>query len=129
MTQGASANLATLIARLKQAGVDWDGENIADLLWLVRFIDAPAGKSVAEQEAASTSVTVQTEIDDTAPNPLLDDGPEISLPQSLPTQKPHTHASLSGIDYQEQTATSLHATSRVLHPDRTRRGCHCRADR
>ena len=34
-------DLATLIARLQNAGVDWDGENIADLLWLVNFIDPP----------------------------------------------------------------------------------------
>ncbi|MEA5464240.1 formylglycine-generating enzyme family protein [Leptothoe sp. PORK10 BA2] len=119
MTQGASVNLATLIARLKQAGVDWDGENIADLLWLVPFIDAPAGASVTEKETVNTQETVQTEIDNTAPSPLFEGEPDLSLTQSLPPQTTQPQSVQRGIAFQTPTSPSLRRTlalGRSLRP-------------
>lgn len=70
MQQDFSSNLAMLIARVKNAGIDWDGENIADLLWLTNYIDAPESVERQESEAASEPDDhVEIEIDDTPPAP------------------------------------------------------------
>ncbi|MFG6101660.1 formylglycine-generating enzyme family protein [Leptothoe sp. EHU-05/26/07-4] len=79
MAQDASStNLATLIARLQSAGVDWDGENIADLLWLVNYIDAPAAQARTEPDDDDDG-------DDSGDDELIDSGP---LPSVSPNRDP-----------------------------------------
>ena len=71
MQQDFSSNLAMLIARVKNAGINWDGENIADLLWLTGYIDASeTSKSQEPEPGVEPDDAVEIEIDNTPPVPL-----------------------------------------------------------
>ena len=118
--QDFSSNLATVIARLKNAGIDWDGENIADLLWLANYIDVPelAAAKVPEAEADNEDI-VEVEIDNTPPTPPS--APEFSLYSQAPqqTQTPKAQAPQNGIPFQTPTAPALRKTlelGRSLRP-------------
>ena len=119
--QASVKNLAKLIARLKNAGVDWDGENIADLLWLTNYIDLPVAQPPVNPKDESESETVQVE-ENTAPAAPLSQEPEFSLfsdatPQQTQTKK--TQKQKSGIPFQTPTAPALRQTlplGRALRP-------------
>ena len=121
MVQPVSSNLAQLIARLNNAGVGWDGENIADLLWLVNYIEAPqSDSSEVQQKDDSTTESVQIEEDKTPAAPLPDMS-DFSLfsqsSQSIETKKPKIPQ--SGIPFQTPTAPALRKTlalGRSLRP-------------
>jgi formylglycine-generating enzyme required for sulfatase activity len=120
-----SSGLATLIACLKKAGVDWDGENIADLLWLASYVDAPAQPEDLEKTRAKAEAEVpepvRVEIDDSEPAPLPAISPELALygqAPNQPEQKPRD-PSRSGIPFQTPTAPALRKTlalGRSLRP-------------
>ena len=114
----ASSSLSVLITCLKRAGIDWDGENIADLLWLVSHIDAPESRDLpteTEQES------VRIEIDDRAPAPLPEMSPALTLSVLQPEQAKQETAQRSrqGIPFQTPTAPALRKTlplERSLRP-------------
>ncbi|MCU0568006.1 MAG: formylglycine-generating enzyme family protein [Oculatellaceae cyanobacterium Prado106] len=117
--------LAQFIARLRQAEIDWDGENIADLLWLARYGVAPhdvlpvESSTVHEPLDESSSPVIRTETLD-SPIAPLPPPPDLGLyaqgaaPRS--TSKPR---SPSGIPLQTPTAPPLRKTlsiGRSLRP-------------
>ncbi|MEM1240396.1 MAG: formylglycine-generating enzyme family protein [Cyanobacteria bacterium P01_H01_bin.26] len=116
-----SSNLATLITRVKNAGIDWDGENIADLLWLTSYIDAPeSGESQEPESGTEPDDAVEIEIDHTPPAPPPS-APDFSLysqtPQQTQTQK--AKAPNKGISFPTPTAPALRRTlalGRSLRP-------------
>ncbi len=119
--QDFSSNLATVIARVKNAGIDWDGENIADLLWLTSYIDAPeAGERQEPDSRSEPDETVEIEIDNTPPAPPPS-AAEFSLysqtTQQTQTQK--TKAPNKGIPFATPTSPALRRTlalGRSLRP-------------
>lgn len=82
-----ASELAVLIARLQSAGVNWDGENVADLLWLASYIDppAPSDDSQGAPEEERDSVRIE-EIDNSAPAPLPEMSPTLSLSMPQPSR-------------------------------------------
>ncbi|MEO0348848.1 MAG: formylglycine-generating enzyme family protein [Cyanobacteria bacterium P01_A01_bin.15] len=121
MQQDFSSNLAMLIARVKNAGINWDGENIADLLWLTGYIDASeTSKSQEPEPGVEPDDAVEIEIDNTPPVPLPS-APDFSLysqtPQQTQTQK--AKAPNKGISFPTPTAPALRRTlalGRSLRP-------------
>ncbi|MEL7356935.1 MAG: formylglycine-generating enzyme family protein [Cyanobacteria bacterium J06560_6] len=113
-----SENLATLIARLQDAGVDWDGENIADLLWLSSYVDVPEQREqTPDEELEERQDAVRVEINDSEPAPL----PELSLYGQAPrqSQKKPREKTRSGIPFKTPTAPALRRTlelGRSLRP-------------
>ena len=121
-SSSASSGLSVLIARLKKAGIDWDGENVADLLWLVSYIDAPVPRDdLAENAEDAAPDSVRVEIDDSEPAPLPEVSPELTLTVDQPqsTQPESTQKSRQGIPFQTPTAPALRKTlplGRSLRP-------------
>lgn len=119
--QDFSSNLATLIARVKNADIDWDGENIADLLWLTSYIDAPESAERQEPDPESEPEdAVEIEIDNTPPAPPPS-APDFALysqtPQQTQTQK--AKAPNKGIPFPTPPAPALRRTlalGRSLRP-------------
>lgn len=117
----APSSLSMLIACLKKAGVDWDGENIADLLWLVNHIDAPVRREALPDEEEAEQGSVRTEVDDRAPAPLPEMSPALTLsvPQPEQAQQEAAQRSRQGIPFQTPTAPALRKTlplARSLRP-------------
>ena len=117
-----SSNLATLIALLQSAEIDWDGENIADLLWLASYVEVPDQSDPAPAaEADESQDAVRIEIDNSTPAPLPELSPELALygqAPNQPQQKPR-EKSRSGIPFQTPTAPALRKTlalGRSLRP-------------
>jgi formylglycine-generating enzyme required for sulfatase activity len=119
----SSLHLATLITCLQSAGVDWDGENIADLLWLASHVEVSEQRDpppVAEAEEPPQD-SVRIELDNSAPEPLPELSPELALygqTPNQPQQKPR-EKSRSGIPFQTPTAPALRKTlelGRSLRP-------------
>lgn len=112
--------LVQLSARLRQSKIDWDAENIADLLWLSRYVEGTAVQEQQAQSDQSKTSRVRTE--------TLEDGdlpppppPDLSLyAQVLKTQQPSkSKPSASGIPFQAPTAPALRKTlsiGRSLRP-------------
>ena len=116
--QDFSFNLAAVIARIKNAGIDWDGENIADLLWLANYVDAPEAVTVEipeDEVEDGNEDMVEIEIDNTPP------APEFSLysQTSQQTQTKKGKGPQKGIPFQTPTAPALRKTlelGRSLRP-------------
>ncbi|MGB3300668.1 MAG: SAV_2336 N-terminal domain-related protein, partial [Phormidesmis sp.] len=104
-----AAGLAVLIARLQSAGVDWDGENVADLLWLANYIDPPASNDDFNGAPQEGRDSVRIEIDDSAPAPLPEMSPTLSLSMPQPSRPEKAAASKPrrGIPFQTPTAPAL----------------------
>ncbi|MDV3351751.1 formylglycine-generating enzyme family protein [Leptothoe sp. LEGE 181152] len=117
----SSNNLATLIACVKNAGIDWDGENIADLLWLTSYIDAPeSGESQESEPEPEPGDTVEIEIDNAPPAPPSS-AAEFSLysQTTQQTQTKKTKAPNKGIPFPTPTSPALRRTlalGRSLRP-------------
>lgn len=111
-SSSASSSLSVLITCLKKAGVDWDGENIADLLWLVSHIDAPESRDPIPDEEETEQDSVRIEIDDRAPAPLPEMSPALTLsvPQPEQAQQEAAQRSRQGIPFQTPTAPALRKT-------------------
>ena len=119
-SSSASSSLSVLIARLKKAGIDWDGENVADLLWLVSYIDAPVPRDdYAENAEDAAPDSVRVEIDDSEPAPLPEVSPELTLtvdqPQSTqPESTPHSVNPLGGRIHADRPWSGFSAYVRPL---------------
>ena len=99
-----------LIARLQNAGMDWDGENVADLLWLVSYIDPPASSDDSTDDAGRrTPDSVRIEIDESDPAPLPEISPTLplSMPQPSRTEEEADSKPRRGIPFQTPTAPAL----------------------
>ncbi|NEP62642.1 MAG: formylglycine-generating enzyme family protein, partial [Symploca sp. SIO2G7] len=123
MTQAAASTpLATLIVCLQSAGVDWDGENIADLLWLVSHIDAPVAQSRTEpDDDGNDSRTTETMASGPLPpaSPRRNRNLTLSAPSSRDDQTQQDTPIQRGIPFQTPTAPALRKTlalGRSLRP-------------
>ncbi|MEM7769095.1 MAG: formylglycine-generating enzyme family protein [Cyanobacteria bacterium P01_A01_bin.37] len=119
----SSGGLRELIACLRRAEIDWDAENIADLVWLSRYMDGETMQPSPSSSSSSQPLRRQT--DPSRPAPPLPPSPpppssEIGLysgnSQSQPTKPtPDT----GGIPFQVPTAPALRKTlaiGRALRP-------------
>ncbi|MEO1352273.1 MAG: formylglycine-generating enzyme family protein [Cyanobacteria bacterium J06635_15] len=120
------AALSELIARLRGAGIDWDAEKIADLMWLSRYMDREITQrsQTSSPQASPTPIRQQTNPSQPVPQPPPDPAPPpdpgiglysgVSQPQtkqSVPSEK--------GIPFQAPTAPALRKTlaiGRALRP-------------
>ncbi|MEM9447308.1 MAG: formylglycine-generating enzyme family protein [Cyanobacteria bacterium P01_E01_bin.6] len=115
--------LRELITCLRRAEIDWDAENIADLVWLSRYMDGETMQRSPSSSSSSQPLRGQT--DPSRPAPPLPPPPpppssEIGLysgnSQSQPTKPtPDT----GGIPFQVPTAPALRKTlaiGRALRP-------------
>ena len=112
--QDFSSNLATVIACLKNAGVDWDGENIADLLWLANYIDVPESVvAEASEDDKDDETIVEIEIDNTPSAPPA--MPEFSFYSQAPQQNQSQKAKApqKGIPFQVPTVPALRETAEL----------------
>jgi formylglycine-generating enzyme required for sulfatase activity len=122
MTEGQQVRspLVQFVARLQQAEIDWDAENIADLLWLSRYVEGARGQEPQEtNDTGDTKPIVRSEVIDSGqvPPPVPDLGLYVPRSQAQPASKPRSPA--SGIPVQVPTAPSLRKTlsiGRSLRP-------------
>lgn len=112
--------LVQLISQLQGAGIDWDAENIADWLWLARYIEAPASQGHSRPDGESKPAAVRSDatiVSASAPAPPP--AADLSLyPQSRPRPQATT-LTRSGIPFQAATAPALRRTlslGRALRP-------------
>ena len=112
--------LAKLVARLKAAEIDWDDENIADLVWLSRYMDGEPAQRPQPSDQSSTNAPLRRQTDTSPPSLSIPPEPEIGLYSDIPqpqTQK--TTAPKRGIPFQAPTAPALRKTlaiGRALRP-------------
>jgi formylglycine-generating enzyme required for sulfatase activity len=122
MTEGQQERspLVQFVARLQQAEIDWDAENIADVLWLSRYVEGRERQEVQEQtKTGTTKPIVRSEVVDSGqvPPPPPDLGLYAPRSQAQPSSKPRSPS--SGIPVQVPTAPSLRKTlsiGRSLRP-------------
>ena len=118
----SESNLAILIASLQNADIDWDGENIADLLWLSSYVDVPEQPDqTPKDELEERQDSVRVEVDDSVPAPLPELSPELALYGQSPgqPQKKSREKTRSGIPFKTPTAPALRKTlalGRSLRP-------------
>ncbi|MEO1403962.1 MAG: SAV_2336 N-terminal domain-related protein, partial [Cyanobacteria bacterium J06635_1] len=116
MVQDSHTQLVDLIARLKRAEIDWDAENIADLVWLSRFIEMSDVEQSETVPSKSVSPKIRTE--DIASQPSESDIP-LYIPPSPQQQSSVPEVSKSGIPFQTPIAPALRKTlaiGRALRP-------------
>ncbi|MCY7321137.1 MAG: hypothetical protein LH660_04885, partial [Phormidesmis sp. CAN_BIN36] len=112
--------LVQLIARLRQAQIDWDAENIADLLWLSRYVEVdpqPQTKSVQTEEAQK--IRTETLEGGSLPPPPPSSGLSLYAQGAKSQQPSQPKPSASGIPFQTPTAPALRKTlsiGRSLRP-------------
>ena len=120
-----NAALVEFITRFKNAKLDWDGENIADLLWLAKYLDAPPGKdteTAQSEKEKHKSQTTTSNIISAPPERKLPLEPEINLyPASSQTEQQPTKEKTPtpGIPFKTPTAPALRQTlaiGRSLRP-------------
>jgi hypothetical protein len=113
------AVLAELIARLRAAEIDWDAENIADLVWLSRYMEGSGVQrpTVSSQSSSETPLRRQTDTSAPAPPPPE---PEIGLYAGESQTRTRTSSPAKrGIPFQAPTAPALRKTlaiGRALRP-------------
>jgi len=117
------SDLVTLIQRLDRAEIDWDAENLADCLWLSRYMEGttiatPQPRQRSSEQAAIAPPAMQHVDADETPAPP----PDLGLyPPPLATSQPNTPqpAVSKGIPFQTPTAPALRKTleiGRALRP-------------
>jgi formylglycine-generating enzyme required for sulfatase activity len=110
------SSLVQLITRLKQAQIDWDAENIADLLWLSRYVEVP--ERPAPEAQAEETPRIRTETVETGDLPPPSPDLNLSIPAAK-AQAPSPPKSASGMPFQTPTAPALRQTlsiGRSLRP-------------
>jgi formylglycine-generating enzyme required for sulfatase activity len=114
--------LVQLIMRLKRQQIDWDGENIADLLWLSRYMEVTEQSAPLASEPETSRI--RTEILDGGDLPPSSP-PARDLSLSVPggsrtqLQPSQPQPSASGMPFQTPTAPALRKTlslGRSLRP-------------
>ncbi|MEO0537660.1 MAG: formylglycine-generating enzyme family protein [Cyanobacteria bacterium P01_A01_bin.123] len=114
------AALSELIARLRGAGIDWDAEKIADLMWLSRYMDGEITQSsqASSPQASPTPMRQQTNLSQPVPPPPPDPGIGLYSGRTQPQAKQSAPAK-KGIPFQAPTAPALRKTlaiGRALRP-------------
>ncbi|MEM6866807.1 MAG: formylglycine-generating enzyme family protein [Cyanobacteria bacterium P01_C01_bin.121] len=115
------AVLSELITRLEAAGIDWDAENIADLLWLSRYmtgevIQRPKPPPRPPEPTPLRRQTVNPPIDPPPPDPSFG---LYSDPSQRQRQTQQKVPEKGGIPFQTPTAPALRKTlaiGRSLRP-------------
>ena len=123
------SNLAALLARLHQAELDWDAENIADCLWLARYVDDISVNAASLNDTASSSSTTEPPSEEAsesfakpAASPRTTESSSIPLPGASLTTPPLTQISplaATGLPFQTPTPPALRQTlgiGRALRP-------------
>ena len=113
--------LVELITRFKRAKIDWDGENIADLLWLAKYVDASPSKESKTTETDPKSQKTRVKFPPiTAPPPREPSSaePAINLYRDDPqeseeTQQNEKETTSSGIPFKTPTAPALRQTLEI----------------
>ena len=111
--------IAELIARLRGAEIDWDAENVADLMWLSRYVDGEPAQQRASVPPPDPSTPLRRQVD-SSPPPAPPPEPTVGLYSNQPqrqTQKPAP--AKGGIPFQAPTAPALRKTlalGRSLRP-------------
>ncbi|OUC15332.1 MAG: hypothetical protein B0A82_07565 [Alkalinema sp. CACIAM 70d] len=115
-----------LIARLRHAQIDWDAENIADALWLARYVEGQSDRANrSTQAAAKPKIRTETVTGEASP-PLPP--PELGLyaqgqPAQSPNQPNQSNPAAPGLPFKTPTAPALRQTleiGRSLRPLRRR---------
>lgn len=115
-----------LIARLRHAQIDWDAENIADALWLARYVEGQSDRADRSTQAAATpKIRTETVTGEAAP-PLPP--PELGLyaqgqSAQSPNQPNQSNPAAPGLPFKTPTAPALRQTlaiGRSLRPLRRR---------
>lgn len=112
--------LAELIDRLREAEIDWDAENIADLVWLSRYLDGETVQRSSSPERRASSTPLRRQNDTTAPIPPPPPEPEVGVYPEQP-QRPRgaSPQARKGVPFQAPTAPALRKTlalGRSLRP-------------
>ena len=121
LTENGTAALQQLIGRLQRAKLDWDAENIADWLWLARYMDGEISQSTEDTQNGTVpsgsmprTPTVAGEATPPPP-PTLD----LTLPPPARRGQQTEQPAAGGIPFKVPTAPALRRTlnlGRALRP-------------